>query len=223
MLKPRHTADSKTEVGIDEAGRGCLWGPLVAGAVEWPLEAAWTEEIRNISAMIKDSKKVTPKRRATLEVAIKQHAVAWSIGRVEAAEIDTLGMTKANRLAFQRAITGLGKTPERILIDGILGLNSGIEEVVEPKGDGTYLAIAAASIIAKEGRDRMVKEMCLADSALQDKYALLSSKGYGTATHRNAILTHGVHSEHRKLFLRKLLGVDHTITSDANDVCLICD
>jgi ribonuclease HII len=173
--------------------------------------------------MIKDSKKVTPKRRAALEAAIKQHAVAWSIGRVEAAEIDTLGMTKANRLAFQRAIAGLGKPPERILIDGILGLNSGIEEIVEPKGDGTYLAIAAASIIAKEGRDRMVKEMCLADSALQDKYALLSSKGYGTATHRNAIITHGVHGEHRKLFLRKLLGLDHTITSDANDVCLICD
>ena len=173
--------------------------------------------------MIKDSKKVTPKRRAALEAAIKQHALAWSIGRVEAAEIDTLGMTKANRLAFQRAIAGLGKPPERILIDGILGLNSGVEEIVEPKGDVTYLAIAAASIIAKEGRDRMVKEMCLADSALQDKYALLSSKGYGTATHRNAIITHGVHSEHRKLFLRKLLGLDHTITSDANDVCLICD
>ena len=112
MLKPRHTADLKTEVGIDEAGRGCLWGPLVAAAVEWPHEETWTEEIRRISGMIKDSKKVTPKRRAVLEAAIKQHAVAWSIGRVEATEIDTLGMTKANRLAFQRAISGLGKAPQ---------------------------------------------------------------------------------------------------------------
>jgi len=226
MLKARHTVDAKVEVGIDEAGRGCLWGPLVAGAVEWPREESWTEEIRKISEMIKDSKKVTPKRREVLEAAIKKHAIAWSIGRVEAAEIDTMGMTRANRLAFQRAIDGLGKVPGRLLIDGILGLNSAAEEVVEAKGDGTYLAIAAASIIAKEGRDRMVKEMCLADATIQEKYALLSSKGYGTAAHRNAILTHGVHGEHRKLFLRKLLGIEHEITNDgggANDVCLICD
>jgi len=223
MLKPRHTADTKIEVGIDEAGRGCLWGPLVAAAVEWPHEETWTEEVRKISAMIKDSKKITPKRREMLEAAIKKHAIAWSIGRVEATEINILGMTRANRLAFQRAIDALGKSAERLLIDGILGLNIGIEEVVEPKGDGTYLAIAAASIIAKEGRDRMVKDICAGDSTLQEKYGLLSSKGYGTLAHRNGILTHGVHSEHRKLFLRKLLGIDHTITSDANDGCLICD
>ena len=211
MLKSRYAADSKEEVGIDEAGRGCLWGPLVAAAVQWPDESAWTDEIRVISGQIKDSKKVTPKRRAILEEAIKKHAVAWGVGRVEAAEIDTVGMTKANRLAFQRALDSTGKTPGRILIDGILGLGSGIEEIVEPNGDGTYLAIAAASILAKEAHDRMVKDICATDTSLNEKYALLSSKGYGTLKHRNAIKEHGMHSEHRKLFLRKLLGLDHTV------------
>lgn len=211
MLKTRHTNDSKDEVGIDEAGRGCLWGPLVAAAVQWPDEAAWTDEIRAVSAQIKDSKKVTPKRRAVLEEAIKKHAVAWAIGRVEAEEIDTLGMTKANRLAFRRALEGLGRQPGRILIDGILPLGSGFEEIVEPKGDGTYLAIAAASIIAKEGRDRIVKDLCAADPSLDQKYGLLSSKGYGTLKHRTAIKESGMHPLHRKLFLRKLLGLDHTV------------
>ena len=211
MLKSRYASDSKEEVGIDEAGRGCLWGPLVAAAVQWPDEAAWTDEVRAISAQIKDSKKVTPKRRAVLEEAIKRHAVAWGIGRVEATEIDTMGMTKANRLAFQRAVDALGKKPGRILIDGILGLGSDVEEIVEPNGDGTYLAVAAASILAKEGRDRMVKDICEVDTSLDGKYGLLSSKGYGTLRHRNAIKEHGMHAQHRKLFLRKLLGLDHTV------------
>ena len=216
MLKPRHTFDSKVEVGIDEAGRGCLWGPLVAAAVQWPDEAMWTEEIRHISGQIKDSKKLSAKRRGVLEEAIKKHAVSWAIGRVEATEIDTLGMTKANRLAFRRAVSGLGITPARILIDGILGLNYSrdVEEIVEAQGDGTYLAIAAASILAKEGRDMMVKDMCDLDPSLDQKYGLLSSKGYGTLKHRTAIKEHGMQVQHRKLFLRKLLGLDHTVHAE---------
>lgn len=206
MLKSRHTIDEKEEVGIDEAGRGCLWGPLIAAAVQWPEESEWTEEIRGISAMIKDSKKVTPKRRAVLEAAIKHHAIAWSIGRVEASEIDEYGMTHANRMAFKRALDGLGKVPGRVLIDGILVLHSGAEEIIEPHGDATYLSIAAASILAKEGRDRIVREMCEADTSLDETYGLLNSKGYGTLKHRNAIKEHGVHEQHRRLFLRKLLG-----------------
>ena len=206
MLKPRHTVDEKTEVGIDEAGRGCLWGPLIAAAVQWPNEEDWTEEIREISGQIKDSKKVSPKRRAVLEEAIKKHAVLWSLGRVEAGEIDEFGMTRANRLAFQRALDGLPSLPGRVLIDGILVLHSGAEEVIEPHGDATYLSIAAASILAKEGRDRIVREMCEADESLV-KYGLLQSKGYGTEKHRNAIKEHGVHVNHRRLFLRKLLDL----------------
>jgi ribonuclease HII len=224
MLKACHTEDHRNEVGIDEAGRGCLWGPLFAAAVVWPREAAWTEEIRSLSAQIKDSKKVTPKRRAVLEAAIQTHAVAWGIGRVEATEIDTLGMTRANRLAFTRALAAVeakGVQVERILIDGILGLTPDIvghrEQHVEAKGDGAYLAIAAASILAKEGHDRVVRELCEADATLHTRYGLLSSKGYGTAAHQAAIREHGMHAEHRRLFLRKLLGLEHTVCADVKE------
>ena len=103
----------------------------------------------------------------------------------------------------------------RYLIDGILGLPEkevlGAEQVVEPQGDGTYLAIAAASILAKEGRDRIVRELCSAEPGLDERYGLGSSKGYGTAKHREAIRQHGMHAQHRRLFLRKLLGLEHTI------------
>jgi ribonuclease HII len=208
--------DSKKEAGIDEAGRGCLWGPLMAAAVIWPDESTWTDEIRSISATIKDSKKVTAKRRAVLEEQIKQHAIAWAVGRVEAEEIDTLGMTRSNRLAFERALNGLPCQVERVLIDGILGIapRENLEQIVEAKGDGTYLAIAAASILAKESRDRIVNEVCAATPELDTKYHLLSSKGYGTVKHREGIKTHGLEIGHRRLFLRKLLGLNHTISED---------
>jgi ribonuclease HII len=212
MLKPRHTEDSKVEVGIDEAGRGSLWGPLCAAAVVWPREADWTDEIRLLSTQIRDSKKVTPKRRALLEEQIKDAAVAWSVGRVEPAEIDQFGMTKSNRLAFQRALDGL-EMPEpagRILIDGILALGApGVEEIVVPKADGTYLAVAAASILAKEAHDRIIREAVEAQPTLESTYSILRSKGYGTAAHRAAIKQHGPLPDHRKLFLRTLLGIDH--------------
>jgi len=214
MLKSRHTIDSVSEVGIDEAGRGCLWGSLVAGAVIWPEESTWTEEVRTISAKIQDSKKISAKRRVIIEMEIKKHAIAWSIGSVTAQEIDTLGMTKSNRLAFERALEGIHVPYGRLLIDGILSIPSrdGIDQIVEPGGDNTYIAVAAASILAKEGRDAMIRDMCKADPILESRYSICSSKGYGTLKHRNAIKEHGMHSEHRKLFLRKLLGLDHKVS-----------
>lgn len=206
--------DTIAEVGIDEAGRGCLWGPLMAAAVIWPEESLWTQEIRDVSEKIKDSKKVSAKLRATLETKIKEYAVGWAVGSVSASEIDTLGMTRSNRLAFERALQGIKVPFGRVLIDGILGVPGldGIQQIIEPKGDGTYLAIAAASILAKEGRDRVVKELCAADPLLQSRYSIEQSKGYGTAKHRDAIKTHGMHTEHRKLFLRKLLGLEHKVS-----------
>jgi len=224
MLIPRHTQDSKQEAGIDEAGRGCLWGPLIAAAVVWPEESNWSEEVREISLRIKDSKKISAKQRAVLEEGIKKHSIAWGTGRVEAAEIDTLGMTKANRLAFTRALAAIPQ-PDRIIVDGIISVRAdGIEEILEPQADGKYLSVAAASIIAKEAHDSIVKEICSKDSALHERYGLLSSKGYGTAKHRGAIQEHGMHSEHRRLFLRKLLGLEHTVhVENQLEDCLICD
>lgn len=206
MLKSRHTLDNLVEAGIDEAGRGCFWGPLVAGAVIWPDEATWSDELRAISERIKDSKKLTAKRRAVLYKEIQKHAVAWSVGVVEPAEIDEYGMSRANRLAFTRALEGLGAEPQRLIIDGLLRIDSKLEQIVEPAADTTYLSVAAASIIAKEHRDQLVLKACETEPALQEKYSIGSSKGYGTAKHREAILEHGVHGQHRRLFLRKLLG-----------------
>lgn len=216
MLKSRHTHDGQKEVGIDEAGRGCLWGPLMAAAVVWPEEAEWAEELREISGKIRDSKKLSPKRRSVIEAQIKAHAVAWSVGSVTAQEIDALGMTKSNRLAFQRALDGIQVPYGRLLIDGTLGLpeRDGVEQHVEAKGDDTYIAIAAASILAKEGRDSIVRGMCEADDALESRYSILSSKGYGTLKHRTAIKEHGMHADHRRLFLRKLLGLEHKLTQE---------
>jgi len=220
MLKPRHTADDVTEVGIDEAGRGCLWGPLVAAAVVWPEESTWTQEVRGISEKIRDSKLVSAKLRVTLEVKIKEIAVAWSIGTVTPQEIDSLGMTKSNRLAFDRALQGINVPFGRLLIDGTLGLpQRDVEQCVEAKGDNTYLAIAAASILAKEGRDAMVRSLCEADPLLESRYSIGSSKGYGTLKHREAIKAHGMHPNHRRLFLRKLLGLEHKVSQG----CLLQD
>ncbi len=208
MLKCRYnTEDTRIECGIDEAGRGCLWGPLIAGAVLWLPESEWTEEHREISRQIKDSKKLSPKKRAALRVAIESLAIDYAIGRVDAHEIDTLGMTRANCLAFERALRNLSVEPDRLLVDGILSLNTSIEQVVEPEMDAKYIPVAAASILAKEVHDEILVEACEKDSSLQEKYDLLHCKGYGTAAHRAGITTHGVHPQHRRLFLRKLLGI----------------
>lgn len=229
MLKARYKEDEIVEAGIDEAGRGCLWGPLVAAAVVLAPEAEWSPEFRTAAPGIKDSKKVTPKRRGVLEALLKEHAAAWGLGIVTPAEIDELGMTAANRLAFTRAVGELSMQPGRLLIDGILAVAdtvaAGAEQIVEPKADGTYLAVAAASILAKEGRDRMVAEACAADATLDERYGILGSKGYGTAKHRSGVTTHGMHSLHRRLFLRKLLGHQHLTAAQkaAEGICLLDD
>lgn len=212
MLSARHTPDTLREAGIDEAGRGCLWGPLIAAAVIWPAEETWTDDIRSTARHIKDSKKLSAKRREALEGFIKDTAIAYSIGRVEATEIDEIGMTAANRLAFTRAVEGLAVPPERLIIDGILALPGiNIPQVVEAAADGRYLAVAAASILAKEEHDRIVGDACSTDPTLQDRYAILNCKGYGTVKHRDGVKLHGMHSQHRRLFLRKILGIEHVV------------
>jgi ribonuclease HII len=147
-----------------------------------------------------------------LRTAIESLAVDFSLGRVEAKEIDELGMTVANKLAFQRAIRNLVVEPDRLLIDGILCLNSGKEEVVEPEADGKYIAVAAASILAKEAHDDIVDAFCMVEPTLAH-YDLLNCKGYGTKKHRDGILEHGKDVQHRRLFLRKLLGEEHITPS----------
>ena len=206
MLKSRYKYDTSLEAGFDEAGRGCLWGPFHAAAVIWKQESEWTYEIRHLSEKIKDSKKLSEKKRNALYEDIMKHAESYGIGIVSAEEIDSWGMTKSNRTAFERALANLSKQPQRILIDGCLAINTSIEQIVEPALDNTYICVAAASILAKVSRDNAVKEMVEKDTMLDEKYDLAKNKGYGTLKHRNGILKHGKHDLHRNLFLRKLLG-----------------
>ena len=211
MLKSRYKNDTLIECGLDEAGRGCLWGPFFAGAVIWKKEEFWDDELRKLSEEIKDSKKITTaKKRERLYEGIKKHAEAYGVGIVTNEEIDSWGMTKANRTAFERALSALGTKPQRILIDGCLAIDTDLEQIVEPELDNTYICVAAASILAKVSRDKAIVELVQKDKTLDEKYDLEKNKGYGTLNHRNGILKYGKHSLRRNLFLRKLLGSKNT-------------
>jgi ribonuclease HII len=221
MLKIRYENDQQLEMGIDEAGRGCLWGPIYAAAVIWAPEDEWTEEHREIAPQIKDSKKLSEKKRDYIATAIQSLALDYGIGSVSAKEIDDDGMSYANRLAFKRAIDASSVIPDRVLVDGILAIeNEWLEEkgvaesVMVVDGDATYLPIAAASILAKTAHDQWVKDYISSHEDLEDKYNLLSCKGYGTEKHRAGVLKYGAEKEHRRLFLRKLLNQTCVIQDD---------
>ena len=210
MLLKRYKDDSLIECGIDEAGRGSLWGPLYAGAVIWKPESEWTDEIRSLCEMIKDSKKISLKKRNIIYEGIIKHATYYGVGIVSAEEIDTWGISKANKTAFQRALSSLKVVPQRILLDGILPFETEKELVVEPEMDNKYLSVAAASIIAKVSRDNYVIDYVNKNKELNEKYDLSNCKGYGTLKHRNGIIKNGKHELHRNLFLRKLLKSNNT-------------
>ena len=211
-LKVLFKNDSLDEIGVDEAGRGPLWGPLTAAAVILPNESTWTLEHRELVAKIKDSKKISEKKRTGLAKEIKTFALAFGIGEVTPQEIDMWGATVANQTAFRRAIYDLyksyKKTTVHILIDGILplpALEEGETQTTIIDGDATYLSIAAASILAKVSHDTWVIDWCKENVAEAAKYDLVNCKGYGTAKHRDGILKHGYTELHRRLYLRKLI------------------
>lgn len=184
--------------GVDEAGRGCLAGPVFAAAVVLPNQP-WPQDLN-------DSKKIAEPKRYVLAAAIKDIA-QWGIGMASPQEVDEIGIQKANFLAFQRALDHLAEQfdlrPNRILIDGNYK-NTGIafsESVV--KGDTKSACIAAASILAKAGRDQYVIDHYESQAP---EYGFAKHKGYGTKQHREAILVHGLTPWHRKTFCRNLTG-----------------
>ena len=214
-LTLRFAIDNKTEAGVDEAGRGCFWGPLVAGAVIWPAEDAWTDEHRSIAPQIQDSKLISKKKRPVIAAVIRRLAIATGVGVVESSEIDKIGITRANQEAFKRSLSGL--TYDRAIIDGILDYDDSeheIETVID--GDATYLPIAAASILAKVAHDTIISEWCEAHKDMAERYDLMSCMGYGTLRHRNAIKEHGLLDGHRRLFMKNTLP-------SAGNSCLIKD
>jgi len=206
--------DGKMEIGIDEAGRGCFWGPIMAGAVIWPMKENWTEDHWKIVGDIKDSKKIAEKKRKRIAESIKKLSIGWGIGSVSAAEIDEQGITWANKEAFRRALAEIRGVifngGQRAVIDGAISIEpyvEGMEICTVVDGDATYLHVAAASILAKVGHDEWVEKYCAEDRDCAEKYSLLTSHGYGTAKHRDGLRTNGAHEHHRRTFVYRWLPV----------------
>ena len=178
--------------GIDEAGRGPLAGPVCAAAVILPLDC-------HIDGL-NDSKKLTEKKREALFPLIQEKALAWGIGWASAEEIDAINILQATFLAMKRAVEQLSVQPGWALVDGnrMPPLDIPGETVV--KGDAQCASIAAASILAKVSRDRLLEEW----DTLYPEYGFAKHKGYGTKAHYDAILRHGVLPIHRKSFLKNL-------------------
>jgi ribonuclease HII len=179
--------------GIDEAGRGALAGPVVAAAVILPLN----NTIETLLYGVNDSKQLSAKKREALFELICQHALAYGIGQQPAAVIDAIGILPANKLAMQTAVTQLTPTPQFLLIDGRIRLPQlNILQQSIIRGDSQSLSIAAASILAKVTRDRL---MCELDGQFPH-YGFAQHKGYGTELHRAAIAQHGPCPQHRHSF-----------------------
>lgn len=177
------------EAGCDEAGRGCLAGPVVAAAVILP--EGYSHELLN------DSKKLSEKKRDFLKPVIENDAVAWAIGIADNYEIDALNILNASFLAMHRAIQGLGIEPEHLIIDGNrFKTYNNIPHRCIVKGDGKYLSIAAASVLAKTYRDGLMQSL----HQQLPHYHWDQNKGYPTADHREAIQKIGASTYHRKSF-----------------------
>ena len=192
MLKS-HYYEGKIEAGCDEAGRGCLAGSVYAAAVILP------EDYQN--ELLNDSKQLTEKKRYLLREIIKRDAIAWAVGIVSPEEIDKINILNASILAMHRALDQLKVRPEAIIVDGNrFKPYQELPYTTIVKGDGKYLSIAAASILAKTYRDDYMNK--LAEEYPQ--YDWLSNKGYPTKKHREAIKQFGITPYHRKSY--NLLG-----------------
>ena len=182
--------------GVDEVGRGPLVGDVVTAAV--------ILDPKQPIAGLNDSKKLSEKKRLVLAEEIKQHAIAWAIGRATPQEIDKLNILHATMLAMSRAVAALSVTPEFALIDGNREPQLSIPCQAVIKGDGLVAEISAASIIAKVARDQEMVEL----DARYPEYQFAKHKGYPTALHLDMLEKHGAIAEHRRSFkpVQRVLG-----------------
>ena len=188
MLKS-YLYNNLTEAGCDEAGRGCLAGPVVAAAVILP---------KNYKhSVLNDSKKLSPRQRAILRDEIMKSAIAWKVAFVNNAEIDEINILRASIKAMHIAIEGLEKVPQFLLIDGNRFYPyKDIKHETIIKGDGLYFSIAAASVLAKTFRDEFMEKI----HTEFPEYGWNKNKGYPTSFHREAIMKYGITPYHRKSF-----------------------
>jgi len=188
MLLPYLQKD-RIECGCDEAGRGCLAGPVFAAAVILPIDF--------LSEELNDSKQLSEEQRYALRPIIEKHAIAFGVGIVSAGEIDEINILNASFLAMHRAIERLGIVPEHLLIDGNKFRNkTDIPHTCIIKGDGKYMSIAAASVLAKTYRDDYMDDL----HKLYPDYGWNKNKAYPTKFHREALARLGVTPYHRKTF-----------------------
>lgn len=185
--------------GVDEVGRGCFAGPVVAGAVILPKGFANT-------IGIDDSKRLSAKRREQLAAIIKEQAICYAVAEVSVSVIDSVGIARATQQAFAQAVTDLQQSPEHIFVDAFL-IQSFAEQVQTPliHGDRKSVSIAAASIIAKVYRDALMEQL----HETYPVYDFAVNKGYGTLTHRNALARYGLSPLHRTSFhLQKYVNAE---------------
>ncbi len=187
MLK--HYNSDVITAGCDEAGRGCLAGPVVAAAVILP------KNFKN--KLLNDSKKLSKKQRELLTPIIKKKSISYAIGIANSSEIDSINILNASFLAMHRAIKRLNTKAELLLIDGNrFNTYNNIKHKCIVRGDSKYMSIAAASILAKTYRDNIMKDI----DAEFPKYKWIKNKGYPTKEHRQAIKKEGISKYHRKSF-----------------------
>ena len=199
MLKPWHTADL-TEAGCDEAGRGCLAGPVFAAAVIFP--------VNYTNSDLNDSKKLTASQREMLRKVIETDALAWAVAMVDNQEIDRINILKSSILAMHNALEQLTITPELILVDGNrFKPFHAIPHLCIIKGDGLLMSIAAASVLAKTHRDEYMMHL----HKKYPDYGWNRNKGYPTLEHRRKILSIGGTPYHRQTFTVQIKDSEHEL------------
>lgn len=188
MLLPYYQ-DVFVEAGCDEAGRGCLAGPVFAAAVIIPRDFD--------HGILTDSKQLTADERVELRTYIENNALDWAVAEVDHEEIDRINILNASFLAMHRALDMLRLRPEHVLVDGNrFKKYSDLPHTCIVKGDGKYFSIAAASILAKTYRDDFMQKI----ACIHPEYEWHTNKGYPTIKHRNAVLKYGFSPYHRKTF-----------------------
>ncbi len=190
------TPNEKNIAGVDEVGRGCLFGPVFASAVILKPRS----EKKLLEAGLKDSKELSRKQRIYLIPIIRDSAKDFALGQASSHEIDLWGIRRATELAMLRALQKLTIAPELVLVDGILPLRlwEGPQKCFA-KGDKLFPSISAASVLAKEARDELIRRL----AKKYMNYGLETNVGYGTNAHRKALIEQGPTKLHRKSFLSK--------------------
>jgi ribonuclease HII len=191
--------NNKDEVGLDEAGRGPLFGNVYAAAVIWNPESIPPEKL------IRDSKKLSKKKRKEAYDWIINNVIDYGIGFSTNEEIDKINILEATKLAMERAINNLKNKPTNLIIDGVgwekKFTDYNVNSIV--KGDDKFYSIASASILAKENHDLHIENLCQNNQELDEKYNLKKNMGYGTKQHIDGIKKYGYSDYHRKSFVIK--------------------